>query len=796
MAPEGSTKNFRIESLRVSAATQLALNVKAEKGTHYPYALNIQDVGQADIDGLTITFASAGPMGVVFDSATYTLESFTHTFTQGQNYFVWVNPDGTILYDEADEGNFDRYDLKCPLYKVLTWPVGSENTGIWAVWKMADTIPVRNTVWKVPVNLDLLLNDYWVFPHNKEWGAQTLEYRDCVRTSARRLYLCTVPGTISITEPLAPALVWEPYSYENWGDFQATDGTAMLRYIGMDFCEGAFRQGLIAGVHNVFGLETAGFLARCPREISDPLAPMLYAYLKQAINSAVTVRFNNHTYEYGMHVTGDYNYEGWVYRCIAPGVTDSSCPFSIDPAPTPGTTTVEDGGVTWLCVGRTSYHNPDVNWTIMDLDILGVLLTKPDSHDASIWGLMFLANQLREAGNLPDEFFYGYSKHRDLYNNPKTYFSTFNDFIYCNLTTQFNGNLYWGSQFGLQPDGSGDLYPYYLFMDICSGWGAHDQAIKIYSDPRGNKSAADIAYYTAWRDAIKGGIERFWVEEAGAFTWVLDDTGAQMETYFPPDPEDSPPAYPWVMSQFTPMSFGVPIGYPKMQRAHAYADKIFPNWWKRNQEGSPFLAHFGALAMCMVDGSNTLRDEIIDLIEKDRMDVFSPDDPTSYGLQNIKMLHGLAIYLLLKTSPILKPFNVNTFDGTDGHQSVDVSVAVFTGVCSSGDGAAYYMVPVNLDEYCLEDVFMSCAVPGTTGVMSLQINRRRLPVGGSAEFVDMLTTLFSVDSGEYDSRNAATRGVINPDISDVRAYDLLRLDIVDVHTTPAQWLVVGLRFRK
>jgi len=107
--------------------------------------------------------------------------------------------------------------------------------------------------------------------------------------------------------------------------------------------------------------------------------------------------------------------------------------------------------------------------------------------------------------------------------------------------------------------------------------------------------------------------------------------------------------------------------------------------------------------------------------------------------------------------------------------------------CSTGDGKFYLVIPSYLGGLDLIAVHAKAITAGTTGTMDIQISN-------VTQAADMLTTKITIDSGETGSDTAATPAVIDTSNDDVAAYDLLRVDVDAVQTTPAKGLIVTLVF--
>jgi hypothetical protein len=108
-----------------------------------------------------------------------------------------------------------------------------------------------------------------------------------------------------------------------------------------------------------------------------------------------------------------------------------------------------------------------------------------------------------------------------------------------------------------------------------------------------------------------------------------------------------------------------------------------------------------------------------------------------------------------------------------------IAITAATDPLVAGNGAFYYTCPPILNGMNLVDADASTITAGT-GV-TVQIARgRRSAVDGALSFEDMLSTEITIDTGEYDSANAATAAVIDTDNDDivVSTYvDVLRIDV-------------------
>ena len=109
--------------------------------------------------------------------------------------------------------------------------------------------------------------------------------------------------------------------------------------------------------------------------------------------------------------------------------------------------------------------------------------------------------------------------------------------------------------------------------------------------------------------------------------------------------------------------------------------------------------------------------------------------------------------------------------------------------CEVGDGAGYLPIPPKINGYNLFYVHgQIIGTNGTAGTMDTQVHN-------VTDSVDMLSTKSTIDSGEDGSDTAATPAVIDTNNDDVASYDLLRIDIDVVHSTPAKGYMFTMGFR-
>lgn len=113
---------------------------------------------------------------------------------------------------------------------------------------------------------------------------------------------------------------------------------------------------------------------------------------------------------------------------------------------------------------------------------------------------------------------------------------------------------------------------------------------------------------------------------------------------------------------------------------------------------------------------------------------------------------------------------------------------------TTGDGKAYIRIPPALDGMKLAGASIAVMAPSTSGTPTVQIARGRQSSPTSAHsYVDMLSTALTIDANEYDSKDAATAGVVDAANATVATGDLIRID-VDVAGTGTAGLVLTATF--
>jgi hypothetical protein len=151
--------------------------------------------------------------------------------------------------------------------------------------------------------------------------------------------------------------------------------------------------------------------------------------------------------------------------------------------------------------------------------------------------------------------------------------------------------------------------------------------------------------------------------------------------------------------------------------------------------------------------------------------------------------------ILRRFSEIEFRLNTHTHTGVDlttpftSAKIVGIEVTPNGSSLSTGDGQAFFRIPHDMEGYILNSAYACVYTAGTTGTTDIQIRNKTTSV-------DILTTKVTIDSGETDSKTAATPSVVNDVNAGVVHGDLIAVDIDAVSTTPPLGLFVELRFVK
>lgn len=130
-----------------------------------------------------------------------------------------------------------------------------------------------------------------------------------------------------------------------------------------------------------------------------------------------------------------------------------------------------------------------------------------------------------------------------------------------------------------------------------------------------------------------------------------------------------------------------------------------------------------------------------------------------------------------------------------GIKEISIPVVAAGTALTTGDGKAYFRVPSSLNGMNLVNASAAVTTTSSSGTPTVQIARGRQASATTAHaYVDMLSTLITIDATEYDSKDATTAAVINASNDDVATGDLIRVD-VDVAGTGTAGLYVTLNFQ-
>jgi len=148
---------------------------------------------------------------------------------------------------------------------------------------------------------------------------------------------------------------------------------------------------------------------------------------------------------------------------------------------------------------------------------------------------------------------------------------------------------------------------------------------------------------------------------------------------------------------------------------------------------------------------------------------------------------------------IFKLTEAGVFSGSAIKKTIEVVPFDFTTDVSTGDGKFYFRVPTTIDGYSLSGVQVNVITAGTTNSTTVGIDRCAATTSGNAcsgTVTDMLATVFSVDTGENSSSDAATPGALSATAANliVTAGQIVRVNVDSVSTTAPKGLIVTMDF--
>ncbi len=173
-------------------------------------------------------------------------------------------------------------------------------------------------------------------------------------------------------------------------------------------------------------------------------------------------------------------------------------------------------------------------------------------------------------------------------------------------------------------------------------------------------------------------------------------------------------------------------------------------------------------------------------------DIYLSITPGAYSTKPVEIaakIQHLGIVLRSHaTLGVVEITNVGALD-TDkkvvGHLVLDDSQNM---AVADGAGDFFWRVPETLNGMDLIGVAASNQTAGVTGTCDIQVRN-------VTQAADMLSTKITIDTGEIDSKDAATPAVIDAANDDVATGDQIRFDVDVIHTTPAKGLLVELTFQ-
>jgi hypothetical protein len=140
------------------------------------------------------------------------------------------------------------------------------------------------------------------------------------------------------------------------------------------------------------------------------------------------------------------------------------------------------------------------------------------------------------------------------------------------------------------------------------------------------------------------------------------------------------------------------------------------------------------------------------------------------------------------------PATGGTVPSANLRKHVVLTVTAATEAPTVGDGAMYFTCPPELNGMNLVDADASTITAGT-GVTVMVARGRRSAADGACTYADMLSTAITIDTGEYDSANAATPAVIDTTKDDIVVSTYVDIIRIDVDVASGSGLEVRLSFQ-
>ncbi len=150
-----------------------------------------------------------------------------------------------------------------------------------------------------------------------------------------------------------------------------------------------------------------------------------------------------------------------------------------------------------------------------------------------------------------------------------------------------------------------------------------------------------------------------------------------------------------------------------------------------------------------------------------------------HNLGNVLTAHGHDVRLNNKRETKLRfdGTNWNVVDGDHVPRTVQLAVQDAQSPVQINDGLAYFLIDKTLGGSILVDVHAQVFTPGGSGNTEIQIHNL-------TQTADMLSSKAIIETGDLGSHLATTLPIVDANYKQVNAYDILRIDVDAVGTSP------------
>lgn len=519
------------------------------EGKFHPYIVAWDTI--ADPENCTVNFPFLVAMFPTLTAIPLRVEiqPWSHTFKPSSMTDVWLEPSGSLLYNECaldSEDSLPRNNGNLHLCRIVTGPEKVAD-----IYTRGTRYAVKAEETKVAITKDLFTDQYIIPQFNHMWSADNRNIGDVIVTSTGDLWKVIQSGTLDSQEP------------QGWSGNEVNSGTAVLRYAGRKDYAGAWRQSPATGVKWRSASIACGLMAaKLPAKAQE--------YILTAIKHCIRQRVAGQGYQAGMKVAGP-NTKGKVWECFQAGTAGEEIPFNENAA---AGDSCQDNEIIWRCVGE--YHG-SAQWFWKDCSPDFREVGVEDAHDSYaaclVWaiGQYLLATNDCEWLGLP-------SPHKGY-----TYSQVIKEIIEHNLVLQLDRGLTRTFQNDENPGGGESTARY--FMNNCESYAGFVSAINIFSKYIKDKAYVDTLIPI--KDEMLAVLGTVYDEDAGCYKYEVN---AQMDAA-----SEVAQFNPWIMSQLWPSLWSVPLDAKDYARAIRWGNEQFPQWWSRNDiDNAPALgAHLG-----------------------------------------------------------------------------------------------------------------------------------------------------------------------------------------------------------